>query len=343
MKDGGGHLKTVWFERLAIKLLVVIVGVVAAQGLWAQSLSSTASLSGTVSDPSGARVPKATVNLTNSEKGITRVATAGSAGEFSFALLPAGTYTLETIATGFKTIRQTGIVLHAGDSLTENIQLTIGASEQVTVSESAVRCCKPRTPTSAPRLPSKQVEELPLNLQKCGRPGDAEFLGEQPDPAADIGGGGAEDTADQDMSFLSFGGGFFGTTAFLLDGGWNVAGGWGGVVYVPAVDDTQEFKVTNNSFSAEYGWSTGNVVNMITKSGTSDFHFTLSEYLRNNDLDANTYFRNLSHLPITPRSPQSVRGCRRRPALYSRHLQAARQDLLFCQLRGLAAQQCRHL
>lgn len=80
MKDGGGHLKTVWFERLAIKLLVVIVGVVAAQGLWAQSLSSTASLSGTVSDPSGARVPKASLNLTNSEKGITRVAAAGSAG-----------------------------------------------------------------------------------------------------------------------------------------------------------------------------------------------------------------------------------------------------------------------
>ena len=113
--------------------------------------------------------------------------------------------------------------------------------------------------------------------------------------------GGAEDTADQDLSFLSFGGGYFGTTAFILDGGWNVAGGWGGVVYVPsAVDDVQEFKVTTNSFSAEYGWSTGNVVNMITKSGTSDFHFVLDEYLRNQALDANTYFHNLDGITKTP-------------------------------------------
>ena len=79
-----------------------------------------------------------------------------------------------------------------------------------------------------------------------------------------------------------------------------MAGGWGGVVFLPPVADTPEFKVTTNSFSAEYGWSTGNVVNMITKSGSSDFHFTLSEYLRNQKLDANTYFRNLSKLPVTP-------------------------------------------
>ncbi len=298
MKDGG-HLKAVWFERLAIRFLVVIVGVIAAQGLWAQSLSSTASLSGSVFDPSGARVPKATLNLTNSEKGITRVAAAGSAGEFSFALLPAGTYTLEATATGFKTIRQTGIVLNAGDSLTENIQLTIGTSEQITVSESAVQL-QTEDANVGTEIASKQVEELPLNLRNVvGLVMLNSSVNNQTQQQL-LAAGGAEDTADQDMSFLSFGGGFFGTTAFLLDGGWNVAGGWGGVVYVPAVDDTQEFKVTTNSFSAEYGWSTGNVVNMITRSGSSDFHFTLSEYLRNQKLDANTYFRNLSHLPITP-------------------------------------------
>src|ERR1700738_3107042 len=91
-----------------------------------QTLSSTAALSGTVSDPSGARVQQATVKLTNSQQGITRVSTAGAAGEFSFALLPAGTYTLEANASGVKTTRHTGIVFNAGDSLTENVQLTIG-------------------------------------------------------------------------------------------------------------------------------------------------------------------------------------------------------------------------
>lgn len=292
-------MKTAWFKRLAIKLLVVTVAVAAAPGIWAQSLSSTASLSGAVSDPSGARIPKATITVTDSEKGITRVAAAGSAGEFSFALLPAGTYTLQASAAGFKTSKQTGIVLNVGDSLTENIALTIGASEQVTVSESGT-VLQTEDANVSTEIAAKQVEELPLNLRNVvGLVMLNSSVNNQTQQQI-LASGGAEDTADQDMSFLSFGGGFFGTTAFLLDGGWNVAGGWGGVVYVPSVDDTQEFKVTTNSFSAEYGWSTGNVVNMITKSGTSDFHFVVDEYLRNQALDANTYFHNLDDLKKTP-------------------------------------------
>ena len=287
------------FVGLAVSLAIMALDLPFIPTLHAQTLSSTAALSGTVSDPAGARVQKALVKLTNPEKGIARTFTSGPAGDFSFALLPAGTYTLEATATGFQTSRQTGIVLNAGDSLTENVQLTIGATEQVTVSESAARL-QTEDANVGTEIASKQVEELPLNLRNVvGLVMLNSSVNNQTQQQV-LAAGGAEDTADQDMSFLTFGGGFFGTTAFLLDGGWNVAGGWGGVVYVPAVDDTLEFKVTTNSFSAEYGWSTGNVVNMITRSGSSDFHFTLSEYLRNNDLDANTYFRNLSHLPITP-------------------------------------------
>jgi hypothetical protein len=285
--------------HLAVLMAILSMGLTFVSKLHAQTMSSSASLSGTVSDPSGARIAKATVKVTDSEKGNTRATTAGSAGDFSFALLPAGTYTLEAIAPGFKTAKLTGIVLQAGDSLTENVSLTIGTTEQVTVSESGA-LLQTEDANVSTEVASKQVEELPLNLRNVvGLVMLNSSVNNQTQQQV-LAAGGAEDTADQDMSFLTFGGGFFGTTAFLLDGGWNVAGGWGGVVYVPAVDDTQEFKVTTNSFSAEYGWSTGNVVNMITRSGTSDFHFTLSEYLRNQKLDANTYFRNLSHLPITP-------------------------------------------
>jgi len=280
-------------------MAVISMGLTFFSKLQAQTLSSTAALSGTISDPSGARVAKATVKVTDSEKGNTRSTTAGSAGEFSFALLPAGNYTLEATAPGFKTAKLTKIVLQAGDSLTENVSLTIGTIEQVTVSESGA-LLQTEDANVSTEVASKQVEELPLNLRNVvGLVMLNSSVNNQTQQQV-LAAGGAEDTADQDMSFLTFGGGFFGTTAFLLDGGWNVAGGWGGVVYVPAVDDTQEFKVTTNSFSAEYGWSTGNVVNMITRSGGSDFHFTLSDYLRNQKMDANTYFRNLSHLPITP-------------------------------------------
>ena len=76
----------------------------------------SASLSGSVSDPSGARIPNATVTLTDSEKGITRAFTTNDEGNFSFALLPAGTYTLTVEAAGFKTFKQQGITLEVGQS-----------------------------------------------------------------------------------------------------------------------------------------------------------------------------------------------------------------------------------
>ena len=285
--------------HLAVLMATMSIGLTFVSKLHAQTMSSTASLSGTVSDPSGARIPKATVKLTNPENGVTRLFTTGSAGDFSFALLPAGTYTLEASATGFKTSRQTGIVLNVGDSLNEGISLTIGATEQVTVSESGP-LLQTQDANVSTEISSKQVQELPLNLRNVvGLVMLNSSVNNQTQQQL-LAAGGGEDTADQDMSFLTFGGGFFGTTAFILDGGWNVAGGWGGVVYVPSVDDTQEFKVTTNSFSAEYGWSTGNVVNMITKSGTSDFHIVLDEFLRNQKMDANTYFHNLDHLGKTP-------------------------------------------
>lgn len=287
------------FTLLAVLMAIWAIGLPSSSVLHSQTLSSSATLSGAVSDPSGARVPKAIVKLTNSEQGITRIFTTGPAGDFSFALLPAGTYTLEASAPGFETTRQTGIVLEVGGSLSEDVRLSIGTTEQVSVTASGP-LLQTQDANVGTEISSKQVEELPLNLRNVvGLVTLNSSVNNQTQQQV-LSSGGQEDTADQDISFLSFGGGFFGTTAFILDGGWNTAGGWGGVIYVPSVDDIQEFKVLNNSFSAEYGWSTGNVVNMITKSGTSDFHFVLDEYLRNQALDANTYFHNLDRIPKTP-------------------------------------------
>ena len=110
------------------------------------------------------------------------------------------------------------------------------------------------------------------------------------------GGGPSTDDADQDISFLNFAGGFFGTSAYLLDGAWDTDPEWGAVDYVPSVDAVQEFKVQNNSFTAQYGWSTGNVVNVVTKSGTSSFHGDVYSFYRNSSLDANLWFNNHNNL-----------------------------------------------
>jgi hypothetical protein len=123
-----------------------------------------------------------------------------------------------------------------------------------------------------------------------------------------ISSGGQQGSADQDVSFFNFGGGYFGTTAFLLDGAWDASEGWGGVIYVPSPDNVQEFKVQQNTFSAQYGWSTGNVINVVTKSGSSQLHGTAYDYLRNAALDANNYFNNLNGLakPVSHRNQFGV-------------------------------------
>ena len=93
---------------------------------------------------------------------------------------------------------------------------------------------------------------------------------------------------------MNFGGGYFGNNLYLLEGGYDVARGWGGILYVPAPEDTEQVKVASYSFSAQYGWSTGNVISISTKAGTDDYHFVADEYIRNPKLDANLYFNNLN-------------------------------------------------
>jgi hypothetical protein len=278
---------------IALAVLMTTIGLAFPCKLHAQSKSTTATLSGTILDPSGARVPNATVKLTNPELGVARTGTTGTTGEFSFALLLEGTYFLEVSARGFTRTRQDKIVLAAGDTVAENVTLTIGNTEQVTVNSTGP-LLQTQDANISTELESKQIEELPLNLRNVlsfatldsavNTQGDRQLL------AA----GGSEDTADQDYSFMNFGGGYFGNNLYLLEGGYDVAQGWGGILYVPAPEDTDQVKITSYSFSAQYGFSTGNVISLTTKAGTHDYHFVADEYIRNPDLDSNLYFNNLN-------------------------------------------------
>lgn len=285
---------------LAIALVLVVSAVITGSPLSAQTLTSTASLSGTVSDPTGAVIPKARVRLVGTDTGITREFVTDASGQFSFALLPAATYSITVDASGFNTTKQERIVLTAGASVTDNIKLQVAsASEQVTVT-SAAPLLQTENANVSTEVTTRQIQDLPLNLRNVTGLVLLNSSVNNQTQQQILASGGAEDTADQDESFLSFGGGFFGTTAFLLDGGWNVSEGWGGTIYVPSADDVQEFRVQTNSFSAQYGWSTGNVVNVITKSGTSNFHGDIYDFMRNQALDANTFFNNRNGIKKTP-------------------------------------------
>lgn len=282
--------------RILVVVVMTAVGLVYPCAVNGQSKSITATLSGTVTDPSGARIPKATAKLTNPENGIVRTGTTTETGEFSFAFLPEGTYTLEVSAPGFKTTQQNGIVLSAGASQSVGITLNVGATEQVIVNSTGP-LLQTQNANISTELTNKQIQELPLNLRNVlsfatldsavNVQGDRQLL------AA----GGSEDTADQDYSFMNFGGGYFGTNLFILEGGYDTSQDWGGILYVPAPEYTDQVKVTSYSFSAEYGFSTGNAIVLTTKSGTRDFHFLADEYIRNQNLDSNLYFNNLAGTP----------------------------------------------
>jgi len=269
------------------------IGAQIAQG---QTLASTASFSGTVSDPSGARVANASVTITSVEKGIAHVFKTDAEGNFSFALIPAGIYTLTVEAPGFETLKQNEIRLEVGQSASQAVTLTIGSSEQVVVTGEAP-LLQTDNANVGDEVSTTQITELPLNLRNVFNFVTLNSSVNNTSQGEVLNAGGEQGSADQDVSFFNFGGGYFGTTAFLLDGAWDTTTGWGGVIYVPSPDDVQEFKVQQNSFTAQYGWSTGNVINVVTKSGGSSLHGVAYEYMRNGDLDANYYFNNLHNIP----------------------------------------------
>jgi Carboxypeptidase regulatory-like domain/TonB dependent receptor len=261
-----------------------------------QTLASTASFSGSVSDSSGARVANANVALSSPEKGVTRVFKTDAEGNFSFSLLPAGAYTLTVQATGFRTFKQEGLTLEVGQNASQNVTLTIGATEQIEVA-ATTPLLQTEDANVGAQVSSKMVAELPLNLRNVFNFVTLNSSVNNLSQSQVLNGGGEQGSADQDVSFFNFGGGFFGTTAFLLDGAWDTSQGWGGVIYVPSPDNVQEFKVQQNSFTSQYGWSTGNVITVLTKSGSSTIHGDAYEFMRNGALDANSFFSNLQGLP----------------------------------------------
>src|SRR5438034_988911 len=126
------------FRGLSLYLTVTAFAISLATSLaHGQTLASSAAFSGSVSDSSGARVAKANVTLSSPEKGITRAFKTDAEGNFSFALLPAATYSLSVSAPGFKTSKQAGIVLEVGQSSSQTVTLTIGATEQIEVTAAA--------------------------------------------------------------------------------------------------------------------------------------------------------------------------------------------------------------
>jgi len=278
-------------------LLVSLFAFLTCVAAWGQTQAVNAQLSGTITDPNKAPVPGAQVTLSNSETGFRRQFTTPETGQYTFTLIPPGRYELTVEKAGFANAHVPSVVLEVGQSSTLDAQLQLGTVSQTVEVEASAPVLVTGSADVGSEVSGKQAVELPLNIRNVfGLVGlDSSVNNSQQFQALNP--PGSQGNVDQDISFFNFGGGRMGTTVFLFDGHWDGAGDWDGIIYVPSVDELQEFKIQTNTYSPQYGWGMGNVVNAIEKSGTHDFHGSAFEFLRNNAFDANNFFNNLEGLP----------------------------------------------
>ena len=268
-------------------IAVLFAGFLAA-ALWGQLI--TASVEGIVLDPAGAAVPSAKVRALDTSTGLeVRTATA-SDGRYSFpSLPPGGPYTFSVEATGFNSEEHTGITLEVNQVLRLDFSLRIGATTETVQVTGAPPLVESTTSSMGQVVTSKSIVDLPLNQRNAYQ---LVFLatGVQ---------GSVSFTYNSDN--FSLNGGRPGTTDILVDGipsAPNLANPIVGIAVFPSVDAVQEFKVQTNMYSAEFGRSGSGIINLIYKSGTNQLHGSAFEFLRNSDLDSNSFFANKNGTPL---------------------------------------------
>jgi outer membrane receptor protein involved in Fe transport len=250
--------------------------------LQAQSEVGTATLNGTILDPSGSAVSAAKVSAKNQLTGFTRSVDTTEAGLYNLVRLPVGIYTLTVEAQGFKRVERADIPLNVGAVATVDLQLQVGQlSESVSVSADAPVVETTRTQTST-TVNQKLVSDLPINGRNF-----LDFTILSPGVVRDPRGGD-----------LSFGGQRGTSNSLLIDGSdsnnlfFGQSSGRQGVrnPYSISQDAVQEFQVNTNGYGAEIGRAGGGVINVITKSGTNDLHGTVFYFVRNDAFNANNSF-----------------------------------------------------
>jgi hypothetical protein len=264
----------------------------------------TGSFSGTVLDPSGAPVPNALITLADEDRRTENAIRADRSGRYVFRSLSPGNYTVKIEAPGFAPYELGDVMIGVNASLSANTKLQLGSARESVVVQAAPTAIQGESATIGLTLDRKLINDLPLVDRN---PFDLAFLapGVSQAPGTTYGNG---------ISTPGF------ITNFVSDGSRNAQGdvlldgvsvtnndnnpGVQKALYVPPVEAIQEYKIQQANFSAEFGNSGGTIVNVITRSGTNQYHGELYDFLRNNDLNANSFFANAAGLA----QPHSTRN-----------------------------------
>jgi hypothetical protein len=245
--------------------------------------TSTGTILGTVTDPSGSGIPNTQVTVINDSTQLRSEVVTNDQGDFTAPLLPPGKYTLRFVAQGFSSLERTGIQLNIQQQARVDVSLNVGAvSESVSVSADAA-LVEATTSSVGKVVNNKTILELPLNTRNV-----YSLVNLTPGAAGNIG------NAHNGVSF-SINGARGGTFDVLIDGSsaaFPTVNGFTGVSVFPPVDAVGEFKLQAQNFPAEFGRSMTAVLNLVYKSGGNEFHGSAFEFLRNSVLDANNFFNN---------------------------------------------------
>jgi hypothetical protein len=270
---------------------VYLFCLLAPAGLLAQGVEAT--LKGRVTDSSGAAVPAAKVEVKNTGTNHVTPTVSDSAGQYTAPFLQPGTYSVTATASGFKKFVREGLLLSVGATVAVDIALEVGAvTEQLTVTGESplLETAKADRGTL---IDQQTVAEMPLN-------------GRNPFMLAKITAGvNFNGTVIYQRPFdngaiaqWTMNGGLYESNEFLLDGAPNNAqAGVNNLAYVPPVDAVQEFKIQTNSYDAQYGHTSGGIVNVSLKSGTNTVHGTVYEFARRKAWDANSFQNNAVGAP----------------------------------------------
>src|SRR5579872_486433 len=264
---------------------VCLLVCLASRGLWGQA--ATATITGTITDATGAAVPDAGVSAKNNGTGITRTTTSDNQGRYSLADLAIGDYDVQASKMGFRTLVKKSITLTVGATPVADFQLPVGSASETVNVEANVSQVETENSTLSSLVNEKQMVELPLNGRNFEQlillaPGAVSY------PA-----GGSSALVGRAATFSVSGSRPEGH-AILLDGenlqdwwqrgsGANVSGTSLGVEAIA------EFQTLTNTYGAEFGGN-GAVVNAVTRSGTNGFHGSAFDFLRNSSLDARNFF-----------------------------------------------------
>ena len=294
-----------WTLMVVALMLFAVPGVNRAQGYFG-------TVSGTLTDRTGAVLPGARVLLVDEEKGYQFTEHSDNTGRYLFRSVTPGVFTVTAEMQGFEKTVRTRVRVDVNENVTADLVLQVAGAEQTVEVQAQTKTIEREDATTGQVINRTFINDLPLIDRYVM---DLTFLTpgvtEMDDQCRNCGG----------TNFVS--NGSRGATADILMDGASVTnfepnGGVTQATYTPSPEAVDEFKVQQSNFSAEFGFSGASIINMVTRSGTNMFHGSGYDFIRNQVLDANNWFNNLNGIPIAPLRRNNYGGTFGGPILRNR-------------------------